>query len=36
MPEVKKLDELIINEVKNKEVFNYMKNNGLVNEDELY
>ena len=31
MPEVKKLDELIINEVKNKEVFNYMKNNGLVN-----
>ena len=36
MPEIKKLDELVINKVKNKEIFNYMKNNGLVNEDEMY
>lgn len=36
MPEVKKLDELVINKVENTEIFNYMKNNGLVNEDEMY
>ena len=36
MPTTKQLDNLVINKVENNQVYNYMKNNGLVNEDELY
>ena len=31
-----KVNELIINDVENQEVYEYMKNNGLINENELY
>lgn len=36
MAEQKQLDTLIINKVENEDVFNYIKTNGLINDDELY
>lgn len=36
MPTAKQLDKLIINNVESQEVYDYMEQNGLINEDELY
>lgn len=36
MPTNKQISNLVINKVENQEVYNYMKNNNLINEDELY
>lgn len=32
----KNLNNLVINKVESQEVYNYMKSNSLINEDELY
>ena len=36
MPTSKNLTSLVINKVESKEVYEYMKNNNLINEDEIY
>ena len=36
MPTIKNINNLVINQVENQEVYEYMQANGLVNDDELY
>ena len=36
MPTLKDLTNFVLNRVESKEIYEYMKNNNLVNDDELY
>lgn len=36
MPTIKDLTNFVLNRVESKEIYEYMKNNNLLNDDELY